>query len=259
MDDSLRDEDLRRQGGRNEKGQILVTYAAPPEDVVVDYFQKSIALVGLEERSVSVPVEHGHPLFQPGLSKSGPDSKFPKIGIEWVSDRNIQSLGQNTHSFAKDKDFLEFLTRIAEQPDSHRIPNQAFLDRFSRQKHFQQFQHIVESDVVVCGFSSGQSGRIVNRWVYESALAISNLLVNDIPIQFPGISVTLPEDTEPNLSTTDFAHPLWGFELKIKIIQTRSIFRTKPDWLFPDTRRFDVHLDKSKTRLEGHFGLQDRN
>ncbi|EMJ64573.1 hypothetical protein [Leptospira sp. P2653] len=248
MDISLRKEDSRRQDGR-DKGAVLFTYPAPPEDAVVDYFRICLPLLGLEERNISVPIEHGHPLYQQGISTKGSNTKFPKIGIECATEKHTQFLGLNEHHFQNSNSFLEYLESIAELPESKRLPSKAFLDSFSRQKHIQQFQFTCESDVVITGFVTGNAGRTTNRFLYDSSLAVTLLLSNDLPILHPGISVFLPEDSEPNLTTTDFAEPFWGFEIRVKLVQTKSIFRTKPDFLFPDIKSFDVSLSRSRTKL----------
>ncbi|PJZ51528.1 hypothetical protein [Leptospira adleri] len=256
MDISLREEEARQQDGR-DRGAILITYPAPPEDTVVEYFRNSLPLTGLALRNIDVPIEHGHPLYQEGVSTTGPNTKFPKIGIECTTDRNTQFLGLNEHHFKNSESFRKYLTKISELPESQRLPTKAFLDEFSRKKNFQQLQYTVESEVVICGFATGNAGRNTNKWIYDAALAVTMLMANDLPVLYPGLTVFLPEDTEPNLSTADFSEPFWGFEIRVKLIQTKSIFRTKPSFLFPDISSFDVFLSGSKTRLEGNFGLED--
>ncbi|PJZ29095.1 hypothetical protein [Leptospira kmetyi] len=256
MDISLRDEEQRKQDGR-DNGAVLFTYPVPPEDAVVDYFRICLPLLGIEERNISVPIEHGHPLYQQGVSNKGSNTKFPKIGIECATERHTQFLGLNEHHFQNSNSFLEYLGSIAELPESKRLPSKAFLDSFSRQKNIQQLQFTCESDVVITGFVTGNSGRVTNRFLYDSSLAVSLLLANDLPVLHPGVSVFLPEDSEPNLTTTDFAEPFWGFEIRVKLVQTKSIFRTKPSFLFSDKPKFDVSLSRSKTRFEGRFGFED--
>ncbi len=256
MDISLREEEIRRQDGKYKEA-VLFTYPAPPEDAVVDYFRQCLPLTGLGERNISVPIEHGHPLYQQGVSTKGPNSKFPKIGVECATEKHTQFLGLNEHHFQNSNSFLKYLESIAELPESKRLPSKAFLDSFSRQKNIQQLQFTCESDVVIIGFVTGNAGRTTNRFLYDSSLAVTLLLANDLPILHPGVSVFLPEDTEPNLTTTDFAEPFWGFEIRVRIVQTKSIFRTKPAFLFPDIQSFDVSLSRSRTQFKGEFGFED--
>ncbi|RHX90247.1 hypothetical protein DLM76_20505 [Leptospira yasudae] len=255
MDQSLREESIRREDGR-DKGSILITYPAPPEDAVVNFFRECLPLTGISKRNLDVPVVHGHPLYQEGISVTGPNSKFPKIGIECASERHTQFLGLNDLHFQNSEQFLRYLEEISQLPESQRLATKAFIDEFSRNKNFQQIQLSVESDVYITGFSTGNAGRNTNKFLYDASLAVTLLLANDLPILFPGLTVFLPEDTEPNLTTTDFSEPFWGFEIKVKLVQTKSIFRIKPSWLFPDTKSFDVFLKKSRTRFEG-FDLGD--
>ncbi|AGS80470.1 hypothetical protein [Leptospira alstonii] len=257
MDANLREDDIRKQDGR-DKGLVLITYPAPPEDVVVDYFRINIPLTGLEYRNINVPIEHGHPLYQEGISTKGPNTKFPKIGIECATEKHTQFLGLNELHFENSEKFLEYLKKISELPESRRIASKSFLDEFSNKKYFQQFQFTCESDVIITGFVTGAAGRNTNKFLYDSALATTLLLANDLPVMYPGLTVFLPEDTEPNLTTTDFSEPFWGFEIKLKIVQTKSIFRTKPAFLFPDIKTFDVSLTRSRTRFEGRFALKDK-
>ncbi|TGM04857.1 hypothetical protein EHQ76_07385 [Leptospira barantonii] len=256
MDLSLREEDQRRQSGQ-DKGAALFTYPVPPEDAVVKYFRNCLPLFGLEERNISVPIEHGHPLYQQGISQKGSNTKFPKLGIECAIEKHTQFLGLNEHHFQNSNSFLEYLNSIAELPESKRLPSKSFLDSFSRQKHIQQLQFTCESDVIITGFITGNAGRTTNRFLYDSSLAVTLLLANDLPILYPGVSVFLPEDSEPNLTTTDFAEPFWGFEIRVRIVQSKSIFRTKPAFLFPDIEKFDVSLSRSRTQFKGKFGFED--
>ncbi|MCG6195660.1 hypothetical protein LFX25_20670 [Leptospira sp. FAT2] len=256
MDMSLREESVRRDDGR-DKGAILFTYPAPPEDSVVSFFRDCLPLTGISKRNLDVPVEHGHPLFQEGISTKGTNTKFPKIGIECSSERHTQFLGLNDLHFQNSDEFLKYLEKISQLPESQRLASKAFLDKFSRNKFFQQLQFNVESDVIVTGFATGNAGRNTNKFLYDASLAVTLLLANDLPILYPGLTVFLPEDTEPNLSTTDFSEPFWGFEIKVRLVQTKSIFRTKPSWLFPDMKSFDVFLNKSRTEFQG-FDLGDR-
>ncbi|EMO54829.1 hypothetical protein [Leptospira noguchii] len=249
MDISLKEEEVRRQDGQ-DRGAVFITYPAPPEDVVVDYFRNNITLTGLEERNLNIPIIHGHPLFQEGISSKGPNTKFPKIGIECATERHTQVLGLNEHHFKNSVQFLNYLTEISQSPESRRLPTKSFLDEFSRNQYFQQFQFNCESDVIITGFSSGASGRNSNKFIYDSSLALTLLMTNDLPVLYPGVTVFLPEDTEPNLTTNDFAEPFWGFEIKVKIVQTKSIFRTKPKFLFPDTKEFDLYLSKSRSQFK---------
>ncbi|MCG6170230.1 hypothetical protein [Leptospira sanjuanensis] len=256
MDISIREEEQRRQDGR-DNGAILFTYPAPPEDVVVEYFRNYLPLTGIEERNLNVPISHGHPLYQEGVSSKGPNTKFPKIGVECATEKHTQFLGLNEHHFKNSETFIQHLEKIAELPDSKRLSSKAFLDSFSRQKQIQQLQFNCESDVIITGFVTGNAGRKINQFLYDSSLATTLLLANDLPILYPGTSVFLPEDTEPNLTTTDFAEPFWGFEIRVRIVQTKSIFRTKPAFLFPDKVKFDVSLRNSRTRFENNFGFKD--
>lgn len=257
MDQSLREESVRREDGR-DKGAILLTYPAPPEDAVVNFFRDCLPLTGISKRNLDVPVVHGHPLYQEGISTKGPNSKFPKVGIECASERHTQFLGMNDLHFENSESFLKYLEDISQLPESQRLSTKAFLDEFSRSKMIQQVQLNVESDVIITGFSTGNAGRNTNKFLYDACLAVTLLLANDLPILYPGLTVFLPEDTEPNLTTTDFSEPFWGFEIKVRLVQTKSIFRLKPVWLFPDTKSFDVFLKKSRTRFES-FDLGETN
>ncbi|TGK41225.1 hypothetical protein [Leptospira andrefontaineae] len=256
MEIDLRDEESRRRDGR-DKGAILVTYSVPPEDAVVEYLSQTLPLTGLIDRKIDAPIIHGHPLFTEGISQSGTNSQFPKIGVEWVRDIPTQSLGLNERHFKNSEEFSGYLNEISKREDSKRAAPKSLIDRFARESYLQEFSHHVESEIAIVGFASGHAGRKTAQWLFETVHSLILLMENDLPILYPGSRVLLPDSAEPNLNTQDFPEPLWGFEISVRILQIRSIFRTKPSYLFPDIKGFDVHLKGSKTRFEGNFGLAD--
>lgn len=254
---TLKEEEERRSSGE-DKGAILVTYAIPPEKAVVDYLKETIPLTSLSDRKLQVPIIHGHPLFQEGISRESTDKLFPKLGVEWVQDTFKEYLGLNERTFKNSEEFISYLSKIKQEPDFRRMPSERFLDQFAKNKYFQEFSHIVISEVMIVGFSSGgPSGRLTAQWIFESVSSILQLLQHDLGILYPGAEVLLPESGTVNLETQDLGQPIWGFEISIRIVQARTIFRTKPAYLFPDTKRFDVRLKHSSTRLKGGFGLPE--
>ncbi|EIE01440.1 hypothetical protein [Leptospira licerasiae] len=256
MDYDLREEEDRKRDGR-DKGAILVTYAVPPEDAVVEYLSLTLPLTGLSDRKIDAPIIHGHPLFTEGISQSGTNSQFPKIGVEWVRDIPTQSLGLNEKHFKNSEEFVQYLNEIVKRSDSKRAAPKSLIDKFAQEKYFQEFSHHVESEIAIVGFASGHAGRKTSQWLFETVHSILLLMENDLPILYPGCRVLLPDSAEPNLNTQDFPEPLWGFEITVRILQVRSIFRTKPSYLFPDIKGYEIHLKGSKSRFEGGFGLAD--
>jgi hypothetical protein len=248
-------EEEQRQKTGEDKGAILVTYSCPPEDTVLDYLKENLPLLGLDEREIDVPIIQGHPMFQEGISEKGVDSLLPKIGVEWARDTRTESLGLNEHTFRPGKNFYEMLNEYSQRPDSRRLPSQSFIDRFSKAKVIQQFQWMVQSEVVITGFTTGVTGRKVCQWLYEAVDGLLAPMQNDLST-IPGISILLPEQSEPNISVSDFAKPVFGFEIMVKIVQTRNVWRIKPDFIFPLSKKFEVHLKGSKSRFEGSFGLE---
>lgn len=255
MSDSLLEEEQRQKTGI-DKGAILTTYVAPPEDSIFEFFKENIPLTGLIGRELDISIIKGHPLFQEGISETGVDGLLPKIGVEWARDNRTESLGMNEISTKPDQYFFDMLNELAQLPDSRRMPSKEFLDKLSRAKRIQQFQWIVQSEVIITGFASGMSGRRVNQWMFEVCDGLLPLIQNDIPIYYPGCSILLNPDSEPNLSSTDFGKPVFGFEIRVLIVQTRNTWREKPDFLYPKTKKFEVHFKGSKTRFEGSFGLE---
>jgi hypothetical protein len=252
---TLNEEYIRRSDGK-DNGAILVTYAAPPEETVKDFIETCLPLTGIFERNLDIPIIYGHPMFQEGISKEGIDGLLPKIGVEWARDTRVDYLGMNEKHFKGNDSFFEFLNSFNQKPDTRRMPSENFLKRFSEATHFQQFQHTVKSEVVITGFASGNVGRKVSQWMYEAIDGILSLMVHDLPILHQGLGVLIYEDSETNLSSSDFAMPIFGFEVKVILTQVRTTFRTKPSYLFPEARKFDVHLKDSKSKFGGSFGLE---
>lgn len=255
MSESILEEEQRQKSGI-DKGAILTTYIAPPEDIIYDFLAETVQLTGLISRNFDIPIIKGHPLFQEGISETGIDGLLPKIGVEWANDRRIESLGMNEITTKPDENFFDILNSLSQLPDSRRMPAQEFIDRLSQAKKIQQFQWLVQSEVVITGFASGTAGRKSNQWMFETCDGILPLIQNDIPIYYPGCSIILNQESEPNLSSTDFGKPVFGFEIKISVVQTRNTWRVKPDFIFPKTKKFEVHFKGSKTRFEGNFGLE---
>lgn len=251
----LKDEHLRRNDGR-DKGAILVTYAAPPEETVKSFVETNLPLTGINDRNIDIPVIFGHPMFQEGISSDGIDGLLPKIGVEWARDSRTDYLGLNERHFKSNDDFLEFLNTFSQRPDTRRMPSNQFLQRFAEAKYLQQFQHTVKSEVLITGFASGPTGRKVAQWMYEAVDGIVSLMAHDFPILYPGLGVFISENSETNLSSSDFGLPIFGFEVKVILTQVRTTFRTKPHYLFPETSNFEVHFKDSKTRFQGSFGLE---
>lgn len=250
----LLDEEARQKTGI-DKGAILVTYPCPPEDTICDYIKESLPLMGISERNLDVPIIQGHPMFQEGISDKGVDGLLPKIGIEWARDTRTESMGMNERTFRPKQTFYDMLNEYSQRTDSRRMPSQAFLDRFSHAKIIQQFQWMVQSEVVITGFTSGISGRRVCQWLYEAIDGLLAPMQSDLS-QIPGVNIILPEQSEPNISVTDFAKPVFGFEVVVKVLQARNTWRIKPEFIFPKTDKFEIHLKGSKSRLEGSFGLE---
>lgn len=252
---TLPEEEIRRSTGI-DKGAILTVYSAPPEETVKSYIETNLPLTGIQERNIDIPVIYGHPMFQEGISTNGIDGLLPKIGVEWSRDQRVDYLGTNERHFKTEKEFFDFLNSFSKKPDTRRMPSDLFLQRFAEAKYLQLFQHTVRSEVLITGFASGLVGRKVSQWMYEAIDGMLSLMVHDFPILYPGLGMMISEDSETNLSSNDFAVPVFGFEIKVQLTQVRTTFRTKPSFLFPATKSFDVHLKDSKTRLNGNFGLE---
>jgi len=242
-------EDQKRRSDGRDKGAILVTYAAPPETAVINYLKDNINLTGLQDRQIDCPVIQGHPLFQEGISEAGFDSMFPKVGVEWVRDHRTEFLGMSEGHFKNNEDFRNKLNHVSQQFEKYRMPPQRIFDEFMKAKNFQKFSWKVNSEIVICGFDAGNIGRKNAHWIYEVIDGLLPLLANDLPHIYQGVAVTLSEDAEPSLSSTDFARPVFGFEVKLFISQIKTVFRTKPDFLFGKIKKIDVHLEKSRTEL----------
>ncbi|AGS80691.1 hypothetical protein LEP1GSC050_0104 [Leptospira phage vB_LbrZ_5399-LE1] len=240
---TLKEDELRRSGGE-DKGLILVTYSVPPEHAVVDYLSENLPLTSLLDRKIDVPVIHGHPLFQEGISRQGPERLFPKIGVEWVQDSFTEYLGLNEKHFRNTSEFIDYLNEIKQIPDTRRLATDKFLEQFSSSKFYQQFQHLTTSEIAITGFASGgPSERRTAQWMFEITSSLMQPLQHDFGKLYPGAEVLLPESSIVNLETEELGQPIFGFEISIRIVQVRSIFRAKPKFLFPRVRKITATFE----------------
>jgi len=242
-------EDEQRRGDGRDRGAIMVTYAAPPEDSVKKYIEDNLELTGIKERNVDCPVIIGHPLFQEGISEQGADGLLPKIGIEWVRDVRTEFIGLSEEHFKNTEEFRNYLDELSQKPDSKRMPSVNTIDQIYKSKFLQVFKWKVESEVVISGFASGNAGRKVSHWLYESVDMLMTLLANDFPYLYQGATAILSDSSEPNISSNDFGLPVFGFEVKVYISQIRQTYRTKPDYLFKSPKKIDFHAENSRSEI----------
>lgn len=240
---------------------LVVFYQMPPEDGTIEVLTKLLEDCGFKDDSnqigVTVPVIAGHPLFEEGISEGGADRNFPKIGVEWVTDMRTEYIGQGYERFRPGENFKAKMNSYKTYlQDKRRMSQDSIIDKLTTSKLVEKFHHLVESQIVIAGFSSGGSGRKTSKWMYEAVDGCIAPLMMDLQELYPGISVKTNSHHEVNLVTDDYGTRLWGFEIPINIVQYRVTIRSVPDYLNPEIKGFDVHLVNSRTKFMGDFGLE---
>jgi hypothetical protein len=230
----------------------LVVYRAAPEYIVRTYLADALPRTGLPERGIDCPVVHGHPLFAEGITAQGFDRNFPRIGVEWTRDKRTDHVGQAFREFAPTPRWRALLNDYKRLPPAQRAASDAVIDALTEAPRIQSWTHHVESEVLIAGFAAGPQGRTTLRALYETTEALLAPLAHDLMEAFPGVKVWADEAHEVNITSDQFAAPVWGFEILVRISQARRLFRAKPKLPFPDNPEFDIHLVDSRT--EFRFG-----
>ncbi|MCB1303786.1 MAG: hypothetical protein KDK37_05895 [Leptospiraceae bacterium] len=227
---------------------ILVVHVAPPEHTVVTWLRHNIPLAGLRGRNIDAPVVHGHPLFVEGVSEKGADSAFPKIGVEWTTDKRTDSIGGNFRRFKPSAQFKAALNNyVFSLPTQERAASDLAAQSLGQADVVESWTHIVRSEVIIAGFTSGGTGRSDLRFIYETVDCLMAAMAQDIAAAFPGVKVDISEVHEVNITSEVGSGKVWGFEIPIGITQPRRIFRKKPKHAFPDIETFDIHMSGSRT------------
>ncbi|MEQ8353859.1 MAG: hypothetical protein RH862_20440 [Leptospiraceae bacterium] len=227
---------------------ILTVHIAPPENTVKLWLQGNLPLTGLRTRNVDAPVINGHPLFVEGISESGFDRNFPRVGVEWTRDIREDYIGHNFRRFKPTDRFRAALHNYTSSlPRESRAAPEAAAEELGEADIVETWLHMVQSEVIIAGFTSGGAGRPTLRILYETVESLMAPMAQDIMEAFPGVKVDIDETHEVNITSNQFASPVWGFEIPIKLRQPRRVFRKKPAHLFPDITGFDIHMEDSRT------------
>lgn len=232
---------------------FLTVYRVPPEIVVQAWLARNLPLSGLPDRGINPPVILGHPLFVEGVNGEGFDKNFPKVGVEWVRDKRTENTGETFLEFRPSANWKQSIQAMKDTPKHERAASDDAIDALTRASHVQSFTHMVESTVVISGFASGGAGRNTMRSIYETIDSMLSAMVHDISQVF-NVSVLYDGDHEVNITSEQFASPVWGFEIPIRIAQMRRIFRPK---VVTDITAFDISLVGSRTQFGAVKGIFD--
>ena len=238
---------------------ILVVHVAPPEHVVKIWLEHNLRETGLRARRLDVPVVHGHPLFAEGISEEGFDRNLPKIGVEWTSDKREDNIGHNFRRFKPSDQFRAMLNNYAASlPADQRAATEMASNSLGQAKIVETWTHMVQSEVIIAGFTTGGTGRPSLRFIYETVDCLMAPMAQDIMTAFPGVKVDVSEVHEVNITSEMFGSKVWGFEIPVMIRQPRRIFRKKPEHAFPDIEGFDIHIRESRTvfKTKGLFDFE---
>ncbi|PJZ89552.1 hypothetical protein [Leptospira levettii] len=240
----------------------LVYYQCNPEKVLVDFLRFHLPIAGLggEDSKINPPITLGHPLYTDEVAQNEKGERnFPRIGVEWVRDIPKTSIGQGYSGvFSKTQGFLDLLRELREQKEGRRFVTDAQIDRVMNARFLEQFQQQVISEIVIAGFSSGNLGRSTSQLIYQCIDACLPGIMHDISSHYK-VSCLYGEASETNLYVDQYGFPIWGFEIPIKIVQTRAIIRVKPEYRFSDIGKVDIFFKNSRTKFEGNFNTDGGN
>jgi len=223
----------------------LVIYPFPPENGIKAYLKRELDNSWLPERKINVNVVQGHPLFTEGINQDTIDKFFPVIGVEWVRDKREMYLGQAFREYRNTDDIRSFLQSMKTIPPHERTVTDTAIDKLCDAEFIEQFAHLVISDVVVAGYTSGGNGRSTLRFIYEAVDGIIEGICHDISCNYEGTSLYLMPNIEKNIQSEQFGMPVWGFELMLQVVQPRITIREKKDYV--PINEFSVHFFRGKS------------
>jgi hypothetical protein len=204
---------------------ILVKYQIPPEETVFQHLSGLLNLVGLNLRNIDCPVILGHALFNEGISNSGQERNFPKIGVEWINDRRNESIGLNYKNILVDTnlraDFLRYKAKLSE---NLRLSNNDIITEMIMATELESWSHQIESEVIISGYATGGSGRRTLRWIYEAVDSCLSPMLHDISSTYD-VTTFLGETAEVNLMVEAYGMTVWGFEVPVRISQIKTTYR----------------------------------
>jgi hypothetical protein len=226
----------------------LVFYTVPPEKVLIDFLRLHIASLFME---YDIVVSPGHPIFMDEVVQNPKgDRNFPRIGVEWVRDHRINSVGQNqSGKFRPNDNFRKLVNELRNLDIGRRFASEEVLNRMSQAKVLEMFVHTVKSEIVIAGFATGNKGRMFALEMYQGIDAILSGIMADIQSSYQGVSCFTADSHETNIYSDQYGFPLWGFEIPIFIVQNRATIREIPKYLFPDNSIIDIFLRGTRPDL----------
>lgn len=225
---------------------FLVLYKYQPENSTKYFLKAILEDMGLHERNLNINILSGHPLFVEGNNQDNIDNFFPALGVEWTRDKKTQYVSSNFKEIKNTDALRSELSKYKETVDlSDRAASDQSIERLIEAEYLQRFSQLVESEVILAGFTAGGQARQSLRIFFETIDGILPALAHDIMRTVQGVKVEY-DDPEVNLFTESFGFPAYGFEIKLKITQPRIVYKTKTVYPEEKIKRFDIHLENSR-------------
>lgn len=231
---------------------VLIYYQFPPELMIKQFLESHLPYTGLKEKNINVSIITGHPIFDEGFNESIIKT-LPKIGIEHISNERVESLAMNYKEYKISEEFKIQLQNIKQIPEYARITSTHTIDLITQSEWVQEWTHIIINEVIISGFASGNTGRNTARILYETIDGLLAPLQHDLTKLFPNVNVLLEEKHQVNIVIDDFAMPVFGFEVPIRIQQLMKTIRAKTQYTKDRSIvDFDLYLnypDKTFTNI----------